>query len=127
MEGGFYRSQEEFSNDGGFSSTGRGTPGSGKRGLPEASPRDHGADRRRREGTGRKEELEEDLTINSPVATLALKYNSDPKSVYNSGSNIDVMKADHSVKKQQEKQEAKPTQEEQLTDPSKLPGMKRDS
>ena len=73
------------------------------------------------------EELEEDLTINSPVATLALKYNSDPKSVYNSGSNIDVMKAEHSVKKQQEKQEAKPTQEEQLTDPSKLPGMKRDS
>lgn len=72
------------------------------------------------------EELEEDLTINSPTATLALVYNSDPKSVYNSGSDIDVMKAVHSVKKQQEKQEAKTTQEERLTDPTTLPGMKRD-
>ncbi|MCI8666972.1 MAG: hypothetical protein HFG82_09940 [Dorea sp.] len=44
------------------------------------------------------EELNDDLTINSPKATLALKHNSDPNTTYHHGTNIDVMKAEHNAK-----------------------------
>lgn len=73
------------------------------------------------------EELNDDLTINSPKATLALKHNLDPNMAYHRGKNIDVMKAERNAKRNREKgkQEVKMTQEEQLTGSSTLPEMKR--
>lgn len=72
-------------------------------------------------------ELNDDLTINSPKATLALKHNLDPNMAYHRGKNIDVMKAERNAKRNREKgkQEVKMTQEEQLTGSSTLPEMKR--
>lgn len=69
------------------------------------------------------EELNEDLTINRPDATLAVKNNSDANMRIHHESNMDVMKAENSAGRQQEK---KVTKEERLTDPAALPGMKRD-
>lgn len=73
------------------------------------------------------EELNDDLTINSPGATLSLKSNSDPNTTYRHGSDIDVMKAEHNAKSNRGKglQEVKSTQEERLTDPSTLPLMRQ--
>lgn len=43
------------------------------------------------------EELNEDLTINRPDATLALKNNSDTNMIIHNGSDIDIMKAENSL------------------------------